>query len=346
MPGAWAGCPEYSPPGDGGGVWGTRGSDARGFGTFAGKLRLTGGWMPSRNPARRSRRAPRCRAGAAACDTSSRLFVPPAAMPTADAARPGSSAPRGEALPAQRLPVDSARALVWDIAELARQVPVFPVERWLQLSALEQVRRSVVPRISWAVMFLKAYALVAQRHPALRRGWVRWPWPHLVQWPCSVGMLAMHRQQEGQPLVCWARFCRPEERALAELQRHLQWYQSQPVESAFRRQLLFARLPRPLRRLIWWWNLHVTAAKRATRLGTFSISSLARHGAYNRGHPSLLTTSLTYGPLDERGRMAVTLLCDHRLLDGVLAAQALADLEEVLLGTILQELASLVAKAA
>lgn len=159
-------------------------------------------------------------------------------------------------------------------------------------------------------------------------------------------MLAIHRQPAEQPLVCWARFWRPEERSLAELQRHLQWYQSQPVDKAFRRQMRFARFPRPLRRLIWWWNLHVAAAKRARRLGTFSISSLAGQGAFNRGHPSLLTTSLAYGPLDERGRMAVTLLCDHRVLDGMLAAQALADLEEVLCGAILRELAGLAAKAA
>lgn len=259
---------------------------------------------------------------------------------------PGSPADGATTRTARRLPAERARALVWDIAHLARDIPVFPVERTLRLAGLDQARQAAVPRISWAMLFLKAYALVARRRPVLRRAWVSWPWPHLVEWPSSVGMLAMHREWAGQPIVCWARFCHPEERSLVELQGHLQWYRTQPVEVAFRRQVRFARFPLPLRRLIWWWNLQVAAAPRARRLGTFSISSLAAQGACNRGHPSILTTSLAYGPLDDAGRMVVTLLCDHRVLDGMLAAQVLAELEEVLCGAIRRELLEPGARAA
>jgi hypothetical protein len=58
-------------------------------------------------------------------------------------------------------------------------------------------------------------------------------------------------------------------------------------------------------------------------------------------HPTFLTTSLTWTPLDERGRMTVTLLADHRLLDGVPVARALSALEETLNGPIRAELAAL-----
>ena len=51
-------------------------------------------------------------------------------------------------------------------------------------------------------------------------------------------------------------------------------------------------------------------------------------------HQSFLTTSLTYGPLDEQGRSLVTLLCDHRVVDGIVAARALADLETAMNGPI------------
>ena len=64
------------------------------------------------------------------------------------------------------------------------------------------------------------------------------------------------------------------------------------------------------------------------------------------GHPSVLTSSLTYGPLDERGCSVVTLLCDHRVLDGVPAAAALADLEETLRGQVCGELALLARRKA
>jgi hypothetical protein len=67
----------------------------------------------------------------------------------------------------------------------------------------------------------------------------------------------------------------------------------------------------------------------------------------NRGHQSIATTSLTYGPLDEQGKSLVTLLCDHRVVDGMAGAAAINDLERVLQGEIAGELRSLVsAKAA
>jgi hypothetical protein len=238
------------------------------------------------------------------------------------------------------IPLTSDQSLVLDIVHFARQIPVFPVERRFDLSALAAYRAATQPRISWSMIFLKAYALTAARHPALRRAFVQWPRPHLVEFPHSVGRVAIHREHDGDSRLCWASFQRPEERGLAALNRHLRWYQTQPVEVAFDKQVQFSQLPTIVRRLVWWWNLNVGGKRRASRLGTFSISSLAGQQALNRGHPSLLTTSLTYGPLDERGQALVTLLCDHRVLDGVPAAAALADLEEVLNGEICHELAS------
>jgi hypothetical protein len=76
-------------------------------------------------------------------------------------------------------------------------------------------------------------------------------------------------------------------------------------------------------------------------MGTFSVSTLASHAAYNRLHPSPLTTSLAYGPLESDGRALVTLLADHRLLDGVPVARALERLEQVLLGEMVNELRQL-----
>jgi hypothetical protein len=105
--------------------------------------------------------------------------------------------------------------------------------------------------------------------------------------------------------------------------------------------VLLSRFPTWLRRVLWNWTLNVAGSKRAARVGTFSLSTLAGQGALNRGHPSFLTSSLTYGPLDEQGRTVVTLLCDHRVLDGVAAAAALNRLREVIRTDIAAELQSL-----
>jgi hypothetical protein len=98
--------------------------------------------------------------------------------------------------------------------------------------------------------------------------------------------------------------------------------------------------------MLWGWTLNVAGGKRHRRVGTFSLSTLAGQGSLNRGHPSILTTSLTYGPLDERGEMVVTLLCDHRVLDGVAAARAVNALREVMCGQIADELRQMQARRA
>jgi len=85
-------------------------------------------------------------------------------------------------------------------------------------------------------------------------------------------------------------------------------------------------------------TLNGSGAKRAIQVGTFGLSTLASSGAINRYHPTCLSTSLTYGPLDQSGQALVTLLYDHRLMDGNCIARALVDLESILRGSITREL--------
>jgi non-ribosomal peptide synthetase component F len=65
--------------------------------------------------------------------------------------------------------------------------------------------------------------------------------------------------------------------------------------------------------------------------------------ATNRFHPTICTTSLSYAPLDADGNCLVTLIADHRVLDGAVVARALARLEEVLCNGMLAELRGLAA---
>jgi pyruvate/2-oxoglutarate dehydrogenase complex dihydrolipoamide acyltransferase (E2) component len=83
--------------------------------------------------------------------------------------------------------------------------------------------------------------------------------------------------------------------------------------------------------------------KRAARIGTFSLSTLAGMGATNRFHPTICTTSLSYAPLDADGNCLVTLIADHRVLDGAVVARALIRLEEVLCHEMRAELRTLAA---
>jgi hypothetical protein len=233
------------------------------------------------------------------------------------------------------------RALVLDLVALAARETHFPVERTVDLAAVASLRQRAVRRVSWTVLFMKAYAAVAANCPQLRQAFCRWPWPRLCECGENVAMVAINREHRGEDRLCWGRFISPEQSSLAELQDALDAYQHQPVEQIFRRQVRLSKLPGPLRRLALWLNLNFARKRRAKRLGTFSMSSLAGQQAYNRFHPTLLATSLTFGPLDDRGRALVTLVCDHRVLDGALAARALRALEEQMQGAIADELRSL-----
>lgn len=256
--------------------------------------------------------------------------------------------------------LDGQRRLVGDVVRLSARVPVFPVDRVMELAEVERLRSSAAPRIGWAAVFIKAYAMVARDRPALRSWYVPWrivvPWrrPSWATSAESVASLALSRPRadDGRgaspgdlaldPLALWwARIRAPDTRTLVDLQAEIRRHATAPVEEVFRRQIELTMLPGPLRRLILRWNAHAATAKRAQRVGTFSVSALAGEGCANRHHPTFLTTSLSWTPLDERGRMTVTLLADHRLLDGVPVARALGALEETLAGPIAAELAGL-----
>lgn len=244
-----------------------------------------------------------------------------------------------------RLRIPPRRRLVLDFLHFAREVPLFPLERKFRLDDLVELREHARPKISWVALFMKAYGLLAADWPQLRQTFVRWPWPHLYEHPHSVAMVAVSRT--GEPAnnqderLFFARFTRPENQRLVDLQDKLEQYKREPVGSIFRRQVRLSHAPTPVRRAAWWWNLNVSPAARAHRAGTFGLSTVAGLGSVNRFYPSVLTSNLTYGPVDEQGHVLVTLLGDHRVIDGAPLARAMRQLESVLHGPIARELAEL-----
>jgi hypothetical protein len=210
------------------------------------------------------------------------------------------------------------------------------------LSKVDAVRRRVPQRISWAVLFIKSFGLMAARCPQMRQAWFNWPFAHVYEHAHSIAMVATHREFRGEPWLFWSRFRQPELRSLVDLQRDLDRYLSEPVEKIFKRQLQFSALPTFARRLLWWWNLNVAGQARAKRAGTFFLTTLAGFGAEIQHPPAFHTANLTYGPIDENGRSRVTIAYDHRLMDGRLVAQCLAEMEAILNGQIVAELDELI----
>jgi hypothetical protein len=238
------------------------------------------------------------------------------------------------------VPLSPARQVIGDLVHFAHQVPSVPVQRRINVAAAREARDRATPRPSWVVLFTKAYATVAATTPELRRAYVGFPWPHLHEHECSIASVAVERQWRGEDAVFFAHLRAPEDQTLADLDAHLRRFKAAPVESIglFRRALTVGRLPRPLRRLLWWVGLNVNGAKRAKRLGTFGVSVYSGLGAASLHPLSPLTTTLNYGVIDGRGDVDVRLIYDHRVMDGATVARALARLEVVMNQDIVAEL--------
>jgi hypothetical protein len=98
-----------------------------------------------------------------------------------------------------------------------------------------------------------------------------------------------------------------------------------------------AKLPALVRRLAFSLLFNMPA-RRATRFGTFALTSVASLGA-ELVHPlSAWPTLLTYGVLAADGSITVRIMFDHRVMDGFAVARVLARLEETLNSAIVTEL--------
>jgi hypothetical protein len=238
-------------------------------------------------------------------------------------------------------PLPVGRGAVNDVALLARAIPLFPVDREMALAELVAARATSPVRIGWSAILLKAYGLVARDLPLLR-SWLAGRFrPQLATANESVATLAINRTDGGADRLFFARLPRPEVTPLPLIQAFIDRHATSPIDEVFRRQLELERVPSWLRRTILRWNMRSCSGKRPGRIGTFSMSSLAGFQAGNHFHPTLCTTSLCQGPLDEAGHCRVTVIADHRVLDGATVARALERLEVVLRCEIVAELRSL-----
>lgn len=241
----------------------------------------------------------------------------------------------------RRFLVPRSRRLPCDVLHFRQQVPLCPHHRQSLLGPLDAIRKACHTRISWPVLFLKAFALMARETPAFRQTWMSFPWPSIYQHATSTGMLAVQREYQGEPWLFCGRFHSPDDKPLLELQKQLDCYQQQPVEQIFKRYLRLSLIPNPFRRFLWWCNLQLSGNMRAKRVGTFFLSTLASHGVEIDCPPSFQTGILSYGPLDSQGLSRVTLAYDHRLMDGHLVANSLLRIEQILNGVLADELKTL-----
>jgi len=248
------------------------------------------------------------------------------------------SLPRGRTLALTR-----GRRWVGDLMYFSRSVPQVAVERAVRIPEVAAARDAADPKPGWYPVLLKAVALAAAAVPDLRRSYLSFPYVRLYEHACSVAAVAVERELDGEPAVLVFQVRQPEATPLGAIDARFRRAKSAPLAAVaeFRRFLLLSRLPRPLRRFVWWLGLRVSGGWRQKFWGTFGATSVATAGGTLVAPIAPLSVVFTFGPVAADGSVLLRLVFDHRAMDGVAAARGLVETENALRGPILAELRAL-----
>jgi hypothetical protein len=228
---------------------------------------------------------------------------------------------------------------MWAASDVARM----DVTRRVAFGDLIEIRRGLRHPPSWTAIFVKGFAVVAAEIPELRRAYMKWPWPHLYEYPESTVFVSQEREILGDTGVLPLRFPKPDAIPLGELSDMIRRAADAPIEDSkfYRNLIAVMRLPLLIRRLLLTVCMNIPRMRRHA-FGTCHISSIARwqseFGATLTPLPYLL---MTYGPADSEGKVPVQLILDHRIFDGAVASRALSRLDQVLNSSLLKELQEL-----
>jgi hypothetical protein len=231
------------------------------------------------------------------------------------------------------IPLSLPRRWVGDMLHFALKVPVVAAERTLRIRSLVEARRATPFAPSWYATMLKAYAMVSERIPELRRAYMPYPWPHLYEHPYSVGSVVINRDWGGEPATFLCPVLHPERKPLTALHDKLQAFQNDPVEKhgPMRRLIRNSKFPLPIRRLLWATGLYASGGLRAGNFGTFAINSNAKARRVKTLQFVTPITSVLYvGLASKEGEMDIQVAFDHRVFDGVTGYRIGTELESVL----------------
>ena len=239
------------------------------------------------------------------------------------------------------IPLSLPRRWIGDLAAFSRNVPTVAGEKILRVKALAGARRRVPMPPSWGSLVTKAFGIVSARIPELRRSYLSFPFPRLYEHPVSVAAIVVNRDFHGEPAVFLGLMQAPESLSLREIESRLRQFRESPFEQigCYRRLIRTTRLPRPVRRLLWWYGLCVAGKERSCTFGTFAVNSLPSKRGRLTHFLNPITSMLYYGSSGTADELSVQMPFDHRVIDGITSIRALSELQRVLNGEMVEEVA-------
>lgn len=226
-----------------------------------------------------------------------------------------------------------------DVVHFGKKSHVIGCNWRINVAPVLAARAAQQPAIGWAAIWMKALGLVSQRRPELRMAYLPFPWPRLYLHPECVATLTVERTWQGVAAVFFEQFRRPDRVALVDLDRRLRELRQVPVEhvGSFRRLIRIARLPTPLRRLVWHVALYWSGPVRGRYVGTVALNPFPTGGTITQS-TTPISFMLYYGLVERNGDTQVQVLFDHRVMDGADAYRLVRDIEATLNRDIAAEL--------
>jgi hypothetical protein len=233
------------------------------------------------------------------------------------------------------VPLSVSQRLAVDLLHFEARVPTVVAVRRMNLAAINAARARCASHPRWLAIFTKAFGMLAQEVPELRRVYLPFPWPHLYEYPTSVAMIFIGNAEGGDLLTYTIRD--PASLPVIEIDKRISRCVELPRSEIgeFRRLMLLARLPAAMRRALMWLGYNI-GRRRANYFGTFAVTTPA--SCYVAPRLSAWTTRLNYAGLASDGTTEVSCALDHRVVDGPTGAQLLPRLEALLNGAVAEEL--------
>ena len=234
------------------------------------------------------------------------------------------------------------RRFIYDIITAGTHIPLVTIQKDMSVADLMGPRQSANPKPSWCSIFTKAYAMVVARRPEMRRACLTFPWIRMFEYEAATAHVTMEVKIDGEDALAFIPIESPELCPLLEFDRQIE--QSRKNPRGLRQMahgLIAARLPRPFRRLAYWFVLNSSGRLRSRYFGTFGVTTVGNWGVESVRPIAPAISILHYGAIDADGKVSIRMTYDHRVLDGIGPSRALNEMEAFLRTEILAELMEL-----
>jgi hypothetical protein len=233
------------------------------------------------------------------------------------------------------------RRVIIDLMRASADVPFVAVRRTLNIDRLATARSALAKRPAWAVIFAKAFALLAREQPLLRTAYLKWPWSRFYEFPQTIAMIVVAPNAAPDGVLMFP-VKAPDLVSLEEADIWLRKAKIDPIETTafFRKTMIITRLPWPLRRLAWAIGLHI-GRQRANYFGNLLVTSVAAFGGGEVEALGPTSFILSYVKVAADGSINVMVRWDHRITDAAVIGTALSRLEQILNEQIADELLAL-----